>query len=43
VLDDKSGKFRFQAKYYQRIFPSILSKEGKEIFVKDNGFQSNGQ
>ena len=36
VLDDKSGKFRFQAKYHQGIIPSILSKEGKEIFVKDN-------
>ena len=36
VLDDKNGKFRFQAKYHQGIIPSILSKEGKEIFVKDN-------
>jgi hypothetical protein len=36
VLDDKSGKFRFQVKYHQGIIPSILSKEGKEIFVKDN-------
>ena len=36
VLDDKSGKFRFQTKYHQGIIPSILNKEGNAIFVKDN-------
>ena len=36
MLDDKSGKFRFQDKYHQGIIPSILNKEGKELFVRDN-------